>query len=531
MDNPQYYQPLSHALDPTRSVQYPAPTRAYGSEHTATASNHQPELNEQNESDDDEGMVEEQLARHDSDPASPQPKTSSIPDNPASQPSQPSQPEGETKRRPGRPRGSKNRRGRPSTVQHQTPAKSTYEASSHAPLHSTATGSGTTPPQLSEVNAQNQAYYEFQWRVLSLCAEFYGAAEQLVKATSPLVIAQCYQMGPGTKLDPLVMLTEAKNNCDALLANPSKLIAAPPPPPMYPPAPTPALYAPAQPAAPAATSSTTASSSKPTVINQPQSFVVPMGAPVHYSVYPPPAPYPTASYYQYPYAQPYYAPAPAPTASTSAPVPVATSSPVTTSAPGSQGAWSDEEVERLKKLSADARAAGQTGDAEWDWVANQWGNGRTKRQILAKATQLGLKESGNTRGVKRRRENDGKEDGAVVSGASTAPTPAATSTNVHTNTSSPAQSQATATPAASPSIQNQPRPTASKPPSVSVTPAPVSAMPWPMPTVAASTVSPVLGTPAAGEQRTTSYYRPRPSDSSNKSYLYQTNGRTAQETK
>jgi hypothetical protein len=30
------------------------------------------------------------------------------------------------------------------------------------------------------MNAQNQQYYEFQWRVLNLCAEFYGAAEELV---------------------------------------------------------------------------------------------------------------------------------------------------------------------------------------------------------------------------------------------------------------------------------------------------------------------------------------------------------------
>lgn len=36
------------------------------------------------------------------------------------------------------------------------------------------------PAAPANVNAQNQQYYEFQWRVLNLCAEFYGAAEELV---------------------------------------------------------------------------------------------------------------------------------------------------------------------------------------------------------------------------------------------------------------------------------------------------------------------------------------------------------------
>ena len=82
------------------------------------------------------------------------------------------------------------------------------------------------------MNAQNQQYYEFQWRVLNLCAEFYGAAEELVvcylfrladsmliipqKGTAPLVVAQCYHMGPGIKVDPLSMLGEAKRICDTL---------------------------------------------------------------------------------------------------------------------------------------------------------------------------------------------------------------------------------------------------------------------------------------------------------------------------
>ena len=36
------------------------------------------------------------------------------------------------------------------------------------------------------------------------------------KGTAPLVVAQCYHMGPGIKVDPLSMLGEAKRICDNL---------------------------------------------------------------------------------------------------------------------------------------------------------------------------------------------------------------------------------------------------------------------------------------------------------------------------
>ena len=32
-----------------------------------------------------------------------------------------------------------------------------------------------------------------------------------------MVIAQCYQMGPATKIDPLMMIAEAKRVCDNLV--------------------------------------------------------------------------------------------------------------------------------------------------------------------------------------------------------------------------------------------------------------------------------------------------------------------------
>lgn len=35
-------------------------------------------------------------------------------------------------------------------------------------------------------HAQNQQFYEFQWRALNLCSEFYNAAEELVVSPSLL---------------------------------------------------------------------------------------------------------------------------------------------------------------------------------------------------------------------------------------------------------------------------------------------------------------------------------------------------------
>lgn len=88
----------------------------------------------------------------------------------------------------------------------------------------------------------------------------------------------------------------------------------------------------------------------------------------------------------------------------------------TPAASGNQGAWSDEETERLKQLAEDSKNAGSgtdSGHIDWDWVCNTWGSGRTRHQILIKATNLGLKES-STRGVKRRRETDqGTDDGTL----------------------------------------------------------------------------------------------------------------------
>lgn len=43
-------------------------------------------------------------------------------------------------------------------------------------------------------------------------------SESSQKATPSLVIAQSYQMGPSSKVDPLSMLNEAKRICDQLVS-------------------------------------------------------------------------------------------------------------------------------------------------------------------------------------------------------------------------------------------------------------------------------------------------------------------------
>lgn len=203
------------------------------------------------------------------------------------------------------------------------------------------------------------------------------------------------------------------------LANPSRLISNPPPP-IYPAAP--ALFQSQTPqggpsAQKIATTNSIASTSTPTtvptVITNPQSFVVSLGTqpsyPQQYPMYIPAAPYPSAPYYQYAsYAAPgpaYYPtsqpqqqqqqqspqqsppqqqqqqqqPPPTPTIQQTqqpATTPTATTIPATIG--GNQGAWTEDETEQLRKLAEQSRNTGTSGEIEWDWVVHQWGNGRTR---------------------------------------------------------------------------------------------------------------------------------------------------------
>ncbi|KAI0690621.1 hypothetical protein BC835DRAFT_1417656 [Cytidiella melzeri] len=580
----QKYQPLSAALaapplvHPNHSPQphYASyvnqiqPSTSNGARHS--------QREEEEEEEDDEEVVEEELDsrdQHSPSVQSPHPHKST----PASADAgsygnqaqaardEQDQATEDSKRKPGRPRGSRNRKPRTST-----------SAASKAPANSQHPGFYQYPPAPGAAT-QNQQFYEFQWRALNLCSEFYNAAEELIKAAPPMVIAQCYHSGPATKVDPLAMIADAKRVCDTLLANPSQLAGQPPPaPPAYP---TVAGYGAMQPPPPPTTAAAAG-----TVINNPQSFVMPLGPgpipppgyaqPYYPAPYPPgpAARYPTAPYYTAPYysapAQaaptnppahtptPVPAPAPATSTSTSVPPPPASTSvpppgvaaapapapaptPATPAPPtpaippipapasglsafnaatgnaapgGTQGAWSEEETERLKRLAEQSRDNNMQnkGDIDWDWVSSV-----TQHQILLKATSLGLKES-TTRGQKRRRENDTGTEHASRNPPLPSPAtshPAPPSGITYMPSASPAQSSTPSNPPsanASPVAQPMRPPTSVTPSSIMnppqrTTPATKPAIPWPMPTLAANTPSPVMAHNQIDSSQTNYYNR------------------------
>nr|GAT55267.1 predicted protein [Mycena chlorophos] len=503
------------------------------------------------------------------------PTRTPAPPTPAPPPERPDKPAASTemtpdvvpeKRKPGRPKGSKNKKplsGPPATAPNSPvppvsspgiPTRSAVATSTNnakekevaEPAAPVPTPVPTAIPSAHQVNAQNQQYYEFQWRMLNLCHEFYGAAEELVKSAPPLVIAQCYQMGPTSRVDPLVLLNEAKTICDTLLANPSRLITTPPPP-MTTVIPT--FYRPQPPdgesilsvippstatatgpskstskpvSAPAP--STTAKTSTPagptppaTVITNPGSFVVSLG-----SQPPTAAPYPYGGpYYAYPTYTGYYpVPSAAAAASTSTSPAPNSSIPMTTPGGVAQGSWSESEMARLRLLSETHKK--RNGEIDWDKVVTEWGNARTRHQILVKATAMGLKESSSARAAKRKREdadpppNSPPPNPAVAVAAAASPPSVPPS---HGNTGSPAMSHASLpTPLASPAPKHLQAPAAAAGASSQSSPT----MPWPMPTVAATEVSTVL-TPSAHSQiqslttttaSSSGYYRGRPQSTS-----------------
>ena len=201
MDNPQHYQPLSHALQPPLSQ--PSQYATFPASNTQQYSVSDSQREEEEEEEEEEEVVEEELDDNDrrdlSPSASPQNKQvvgcvylvtleyfgihflTFFPGSPAANATQvhtPQLPSGqpsahvpetpEQKRRPGRPKGSRNRKPRESAG---SVGKSQF------PSYPISQGGA---PILPGVTAQNQQYYEFQWRVLNLCSEFYGAAEELI---------------------------------------------------------------------------------------------------------------------------------------------------------------------------------------------------------------------------------------------------------------------------------------------------------------------------------------------------------------
>ncbi len=91
------------------------------------------------------------------------------------------------RRRPGRPKGSKNKRPRfelavankanypPGQYFHYPPPPGTIPMQPHPPPHPFVLPAA---PNSSEPGSQQ--FYDFQWRVLTLCTEFYNAADELI---------------------------------------------------------------------------------------------------------------------------------------------------------------------------------------------------------------------------------------------------------------------------------------------------------------------------------------------------------------
>ena len=153
------------------------------------------------------------------------------------------------------------------------------------------------------------------------------------------------------------------------MQNPSNSVLkplAPPPPmpamPIFAPDPNQNKSTPSQPVAPT------------DVINNPASFVMSLGTAMPYPPpngrYPANSRYPTTPYYQYTPGAPTYL------------VHQQTIKHVSLSTPasaGNQGAWSDEETEKLKKLADESKTKdGVVGEIDWDYVCNNWGAGRTR---------------------------------------------------------------------------------------------------------------------------------------------------------
>ncbi len=107
----------------------------------------------------------------------------------------------ERKRKPGRPRGSKNRKPR-----------AVSQGSTRRDPHPYQPAAGTQPqaaPQPPDPTTQTQQFYEFQWRILNLCAEFYGAAEELVVSTHPPTVNTPFSIILKRKVPRLLSLRNA----------------------------------------------------------------------------------------------------------------------------------------------------------------------------------------------------------------------------------------------------------------------------------------------------------------------------------
>lgn len=330
----------------------------------------------------------------------------------------------------------------------------------------------------------------------------------------PKIIQQVFNL-PNNYVDPMTILHDARKVCDQLMVNPSASVLKIPQVPQPPPG---NAFSSVQ------TPDKVASPPSASVISHPGSFVMPLGgspapaAPPAFPSYQPPTRYtpqpgPTTYYSSYP-AQSSASGAQAFMAHQQVMKPVNLQTPA---AAGNQGAWSEEETEKLRRLAEESRTAGNPdGDYDWDWVCNNWGPGRTRHQILIKATNMQLKES-STRGMKKRRETEGsgaadssEAPGSVngVSNNSTTQVVLNAVTAAASSGASPVSNEkqsATNSPVTSVPQMSQPQSAPAPAP-----PGGGNLMHWPMPHVAANTPSPVMSS-GTQSSRSVYYSRERPS--------------------
>ncbi|KZS94238.1 hypothetical protein SISNIDRAFT_485155 [Sistotremastrum niveocremeum HHB9708] len=376
----QAYQPLSFALQPLHGgpTAQQQPQQSYA--HPQAQTLDQPSAEHEHEHSDDHS--DGHSSRPDS-PATLQQQPTTDPVAGTSDAASQNPP----KRKPGRPKGSKTKKRR------VIPGSSLSAPSASQPTRNFTTNDSPVPiPNVAHrLSTPEQQYYDFQWRVFNLCAEFYEAATELVKGTPAEVLSRSYGLTASRNVDPLTVLNDAKRACDYLMAHPSAVLTSsitPPPVPPAPPTFRPPPYRPPP---------TSAVSSAPPF----DAPLQPLQRSPSMSMMPP-----TDS-------------------------PAVTMGQFTLQSMNSptlpnlhinqqQGQWSDEESERLRHTAEECRT-GPEGVIDWDRVVNNFGPGRSRHQILIKATSMGLKPS-STRVPKRSRESQGGDQLGSPSQTTTTPT-------------------------------------------------------------------------------------------------------------
>ncbi|KAG9039273.1 hypothetical protein FRB95_011858 [Tulasnella sp. JGI-2019a] len=329
---------------------------------------------------------------------------------------------------------------------------------SSAPGPSTGTSSdlpATLPEAIPQVDTTNNAsssssiqnFYDFQCQVISLCSVFYESAGDLVRRTDPAVLAQSFQLG--SRQDPMVLLQNAKDFCDGLLANPESFQeqSLPPPTPesMFPVAlqplasassvgvqpqlgimPPPSSYATSQSNQGAGTSGihhdvqSQMHGSPTTPIGPPSSHMYGGIHPhsIHSGGTQPSASTSGPQGYSPSRSTPsHHAPPPHQLATSASPS--SSTSPLVSNFTGvtSHGAWSNEDTERLKSLAEQSKSRSSDGEIDWEWTTSMFGETRSRHQILIKAVNLGLKRTGTHPSRLRKRISMGNASEASTSGS------------------------------------------------------------------------------------------------------------------